>query len=331
MADYMAYLETGWENLPYLIIAYVLLTLLPKSFLRMKRFADADYEVNRHKYHRCYGPEVCCHVKEATAAAQALPGKSKARKPVTRVYPKRQQSVREEALVPVAAAAPVKRSNVTKIARMFETGATRQVNRVSPTLSHFTMPEIRMFGASGESAESTPCGSRKGSIATQLSRQLQNIEQPMHLWHELDEDKQEQRKELGGRNDWHSEPVSAMPVKRRTRGTSATPSTASPLSSSPEPASPVLLRQPLALCLKSSMEDIFQAIARSAEQEEPLFADCNSLAPVTCIDDIISERRFSRPLSAYSITDLLNEEQAAGVEEATYVNDTLQEQAIAIS
>ncbi|XP_034483226.1 AF4/FMR2 family member lilli [Drosophila innubila] len=306
MSDYEMYLETAWEWMryfSYLMVTYVLLTLLPKSLKRMKRFADADYEANRQRFHRCYGPDLCCH---AHLQGQEAPVKQKQRKPVTRVYPKRQQpQVKEEVTV---APPVVKRSNVTKIARMFETGnATRQVSRV--------LPEIRMFGASEESNESTPCASRKGSIATQLSAQLQHIEHAMQLWQEHEEEQQHQQQHKSSKiSDW--EPIAVpLPAIRRTRGTSATPSTASPLSSSPEPASPVLLRQPPALCLKSSMEDIFQAIARSAEES----VGSNSLSPiqVTCIDDILSERRFSRPLSAYSITDLLNEEQ-----ESIYVNET---------
>lgn len=82
------------------------------------------------------------------------------------------------------------------------------------------------------------------------------------------------------------------------------------------------------------MEDIFQAIARNAEEPEVDSAslEClnntliNSLAPVTCIDDILSQRRFSRPLSAYSITDLLNEEQ-----ESIYINETTLQQLQATS
>ncbi|XP_017011596.2 uncharacterized protein [Drosophila takahashii] len=318
MTDYTDYLETAWElaleygeYLPYLLITYVIVTLLPKSLIRMKRFADADYEANRNNYHRCYGPELCCHV-----LAQEGKVKQKARKPVTRVYPKRQVAPTKSELPPPSPA-PVKRSNVTKIARMFETGNTRkvQVNRVAPV----TLPEIRMFGASDESRDSTPCASRKTSIASQLSAQLQHIEQTMHLWQELEE---EPAKKSSNNNDW--EPM-AVPVPRRTRGTSATPSTASPLSSSPEPEhsrSPVLLRKPPSLCLQTSMEDIFQVIARSAEEPESDCPDCQCLSPVTSIDDILSERRFSRPLSAYSITDLLNEEQASCVEETTYINDT---------
>ncbi|XP_017022820.1 uncharacterized protein [Drosophila kikkawai] len=312
MTDYTEYLEAAWEWaewLPYLLVTYVLVTLVPKSLVRMKRFADADYEANRNKFHRCYGPELCCHVLAQEQASGKV--KPKARKPVTRVYPKRQQVPPKEELPPPSPA-PVKRSNVTKIARMFETGATRQVNRVAPV----TLPEIRMFGASDESRDSTPCASRKTSIASQLSAQLQHIEHAMHLWQELEE---EPTKKAPTHNDW--EPM-AVPAPRRTRGTSATPSTASPLSSSPElEASPVLRRKPPSLCLQTSMEDIFQVIARSAEEPEDR-PDCHCLSPVTCIDDILSERRFSRPLSAYSITDLLNEEQAACVEEATYINET---------
>lgn len=300
MSDYQLYLDTAWEWMSYfsyLMVTYVLLTLLPKSLKRMKRFADADYEANRHRFHRCYGPDLCCHAH--IQGQEVAPVKQKQRKPVTRVYPKRQ--VKEEPVV--VTPPPVKRSNVTKIAKMFETGSTtRQVSRV--------LPEIRMFGASEESNESTPCASRKSSIATQLTAQLQHIEHAMQLWQELEEEQHQQKSSK--LSDW--EPIAVpLPAVRRTRGTSATPSTASPLSSSPEPTSPVLLRQPAALCLKSSMEDIFQAIARSAEES----VDHNSLAPITCIDDILSERRFSRPLSAYSITDLLNEEQ-----ESIYVNET---------
>ncbi|XP_064539453.1 uncharacterized protein LOC135429152 [Drosophila montana] len=302
MSDYQLYLETAGQwlsHLPYLLVAYVLLTLLPKSMMRIKRYADADFEANRHKFHRCYGPELCCHAVHAHD--QEPHGvKQKQRKPVTRVYPKRHQP-RETREQPIVAAPTVKHNNnVTKIARMFESGtAARQVSRVAPV----KLPEIRM-----ESGESTPCASRKGSIATQLTAQLQHIEQAMQLWQELEEEQQQaEQKPAKISDDWAPMAAVPLPAIRRTRGTSATPSTASPLSSSPEPTSPVLLRQPPALWLKSSMEDIFQAIARSAE--EPV--DYNSLSPITCIDDILSERRFSRPLSAYSITDLLNEEHDA--------------------
>ncbi|XP_017955487.1 uncharacterized protein LOC108650731 isoform X2 [Drosophila navojoa] len=308
--DYQAYLETAWQwlnYLPYLLVAYVLLTLVPKSLMRMKRYADADFEANRHKFHRCYGPELCCHA-HASVQAQELPAKqAKQRKPVTRVYPKRQQPLNKPELP------SIKHNHVTNIARMFESGnATRQVSRVTPV----TLPDIRSLGASEGSSETTPCVSRKGSIATQM----QHIEHAMQLWQELQDQQQQQQQQpqkSSRLNDW--EPMTAMPVPaiRRSLGTSATPSTASPLCSSPEPPSPVLLREPPALCLKSSMEDIFQAIARSAE--EPV--DCNSLSPITCIDDILSERRFSRPLSAYSITDLLNEEQ-----ESLFVNETTLQQ-----
>lgn len=314
-SDYQVYLETAWQwlnYLPYLLVAYVLLTLLPKSLMRMKRFADADFEANRHKFHRCYGPELCCHAHvkaNAQAQTQELPAKQpKQRKPVTRVYPKRQQPLTRPELP------SIKHNNVTKIARMFESGnTTRQVSRVTPV----ALPDVRLLGASEGSSETTPCVSRKGSIATQM----QHIEHAMQLWQELQDQQQQQQQpqpqQQKSVNDW--EPMSAMPVPsiRRSLGTSATPSTASPLCSSPEPQSPLLLRQPPALCLKSSMEDIFQAIARSAE--EPV--DCNSLSPITCIDDILSERRFSRPLSAYSITDLLNEEQ-----ETLFVNETTLQQ-----
>ncbi|ALC42957.1 CG1146, partial [Drosophila busckii] len=304
--DYKLYLDIvcQWLNyLSYFMVAYVLLTLLPKSLMRMKHFADADYEANRRKFHPCYGPELCCH---ALAQGQDMPVKQKHRKAVTRVYPKRQQPQQTPVQLLQSSNPVPKRSNVTKIARMFESNSPRQVNRVAPV----TLPEIRMFGAtSEESNDSTPCASRKASIATPLT--AHHIEQAMQLWQELEEEQQSD-KQL---NDW--EPI-AVPVTnvRHSRGTSATPSTASPLSSSPEPPSPMLLRQPPALCLKSSMEDIFQAIARSAEES----IDCSSLTPVpvTSIDDIISERRFSRPLSAYSITDLLNEEQ----EQPSYINET---------
>ncbi|XP_017057726.1 uncharacterized protein LOC108099005 [Drosophila ficusphila] len=314
MTDCADYLEMAWEYaewLPYLLVTYAVLTLVPKSLIRMKRFADADYEANRNQFHRCYGPEICCHLLAQEQSA-GKSGKPKTRKPVTRVYPKRQQ-VAPRAELPPPSPAPVKRSNVTKIARMFETGTTRQVNRVTPV----SLPEIRMFGASDESRDSTPCASRKTSIASQLSAQLQHIEQAMHLWQELEEEPPKKVGIPSRHSDW--EPM-AVPVARRTRGTSATPSTASPLSSSPEPEQE-RERKHSSLCLQRSVEDIFQVMARSAEQPEDC-PDCQCLSPVTSIDDILSERRFSRPLSAYSITDLLNEEQASCVEEATYVNET---------
>ncbi|EDV95527.1 uncharacterized protein LOC6558380 [Drosophila grimshawi] len=306
MTDYELYLEAAWQwlsYLPHVLIIYVLLTLLPKSLRRIKRFADADFEANRLRFHRCYGPDLCCHAHKEELDKEA-PLKQKQRKPVTRVYPKRQQPEANSAPCHNSTT-PIKissSSNVTKIARMFEAGGNaggkRQVSRVAP--------ELRMFGGASNdgSTESTPCASRKSSIATQLTAQLQHIEHAMQLWQELEEEQQQQQQQQSKLNDWKPVPTIRQPCNG---GTSATPSTASPLCSSPELTSPVQLRQPPALCLNSSIEDIFQAIARSAE--EPGDINWRHLAPVTCIDDILSERRFSRPLSAYSITDLLKEEQ----------------------
>lgn len=333
--DYLAYLETFWAYFPYLFYSFVFLTLIPKSLRRIKTFADTDYEANRQKYHRCYAPDICCHT-----LGEAVP-KPKPRKAVTRVYPKRHSTAgttetyhAKHDATPTTTVNHIKRqvepasiqtnTHVNQIAKMFENVPTvtvspallgRKINRVTPTIQ--TQDDA---GAEDAMHAPTTKSTLNASRLSQLLSQEQ-LENSLSLLQETNTDEEQ--------NCWHDSPPRRM--KRRAdapnslnyhgAGTSTTPSTASPVASSPPSDSPPLSSSPLTtspvlfrpqLNMKSSLEDIFAAIARNAEKSENfIYAGCKSLSPVTSIDDILSQRRLSRPLSAYSISDLLNEESTA--------------------
>ncbi|XP_039964815.1 uncharacterized protein LOC120777514 [Bactrocera tryoni] len=348
--DYLAYLETFWAYFPYLFYSFVFLTLIPKSLRRIKTFADADYEANRHKYHRCYAPDICCHTM-----GEALP-KPKPRKAVTRVYPKRHSTAgttnteayygsKQDATPTVnhikrqvEPASIQTNTHVNQIAKMFENVPTvtvspallgKKINRVTPTIQSLDEPTSVIEDVTHASPP-TPKSTLNASRLSQLLSQEQ-LENSLSLLQETNTDEEQ--------NCWRDSPPRR--TKRRAdaptalhyngAGTSTTPSTASPVASSPPSDSPPLSASPLAsspvlfrpqLSMKSSLEDIFAAIARNAEKTENfIYAGCKSLSPVTSIDDILSQRRLSRPLSAYSISDLLNEESSnAAMDEARVEN-----------
>ncbi|XP_067642940.1 uncharacterized protein [Eurosta solidaginis] len=327
-ADYLAYLETFWFYFPYILLTYVFVTLIPKSFCRIKSVADADYEANRKKYHRCYAPDSCCHTM-----GQAMP-KPKARKAVTRVYPKRHSTAACSTEADTPSIIQIKRqvepasiqtnTHVNQIAKMFENVPTvtvspvllgKKINRVTPTI------QCQEDDTTKRATESTPTKSTVLN-ASRLSQLLSSEE----LENSLNLLQQQANENECGEPSWMRD--ASPPQRSRMRrqapnalnygaGTSTTPSTVSPAASSsplsdspPVPSSPVLFRPQLNI--KSSLEDIFAAIARSAEQSDNfIYAGCKTLSPVTSIDDILSQRRLSRTLSAYSISDLLNEESAA--------------------
>lgn len=298
--DYLAYLENIWYYMPYMLYAFVFLTLVPKSFKRIQNFANADYEANRNKYHRCYGPEVCCHNLEIAA-------KPKQRKMVTRVYPKRKISTSDEPSIQrqVQPSSIQTQTNVNQIARMFETAnKPKKINRVIPTV----LPEIRtnnvkeMEACIKFNSEDYNMQENNENCANILNcSELQRNENPT----------------LQRRNVPNSLNLNGL-----SENSVSTTECSSPAGSSESAVQSPVLRS-AAFNLKSSLEDIYAAIARNAEkQEQFIYAGCNALAPVTSIEDILSQRRLSRPLSAYSISDLLNEEQPAGLEEA-YVSNYL--------
>ncbi|CAD7004715.1 unnamed protein product [Ceratitis capitata] len=326
---YLAYLETFWAYFPYLFYTFVFLTLIPKSIRRIKTFADADYEANRHKYHRCYAPDICCHT-----LGEAMP-KPKPRKAVTRVYPKRHSTAgtndyKQDITSPavnhikrqVEPASIQTNTHVNQIAKMFENVPTvtvspallgKKINRVTPTI------QTSDNGATEDTTTTSASTPTKSSLnATRLSQLLsqEQLENSLSLLQETNTDEEQScwRESPPRRTKRRAEPPSNLNYSGA--GTSTTPSTASPAASSPPsdsppvPSSPVLFRPQLSM--KSSLEDIFAAIALNAEKNENfLYTGCKSLSPVTSIDDILSQRRLSRPLSAYSISDLLNEESKA--------------------
>ncbi|XP_061394989.1 uncharacterized protein LOC133330566 [Musca vetustissima] len=365
--EYLEYAIELWHYVPYIFYAFVFLTLIPKSLRRINEFAKTDYEANRHKYHRCYGPELCCHVLEGDE--QHLP-KQKPRKAVTRVYPKKQASGGKKEEKPTTAAAATNsheepanvykrqvhtHTNVNKIAKMFESGGVqKKINRVTPTI----LPDFRRCSLNFDDDDhdlferkeviSTKVLEDQHSTTTPRKRENVVLRRLSKLSQELEENNENSANVLnqmpGGHNDWHSEAIN-IEKSQRSRPTalnlsdinSATPSTMSPNHSSSSPqSSPHSSNSPLTLSpveknvpilnMKSSLEDIFAAIAKSAEDSDGfLYRGCNSLSPVTSIDDILSQRRLSRPLSAYSISDLLNDDQSANksVDEAAYMENFL--------
>ncbi|XP_073836477.1 uncharacterized protein [Musca autumnalis] len=359
--EYLEYAIQLWHYVPYIFYAFVFLTLIPKSLRKINDFAKANYEANRHKYHRCYGPELCCHVLEGD---EHLP-KQKPRKAVTRVYPKKQVAAKKEDKSTAVTnsnnineepANVYKRqvhthTNVNKIAKMFESGGVqKKINRVTPTI----LPDFRrcslnfddddhdLFERKVEDQHTTTLTSpkkRENVVLRRLSKLSQELEENNENSSNI---LNQMSSAVATDSQWHSEPIEKSkrpipPTLNLSDINSATPSTMSPnhsssppssphSSNSPEPLSPVEKNFAL-LNMKSSLEDIFAAIAKSAEDSESfLYRGCNSLSPVTSIDDILSQRRLSRPLSAYSISDLLNDDQSNGnksLEEAAYMENFL--------
>lgn len=320
MEEYLAYWTTFWKYFNYIFYTYVILTLLTKSLRKIKNFANADYEANRHKYHRCYGPELCCH--NFIENEVSLP-KAKQRKSVSRGYTRKQQNEQPpttQQVLPIKRQVPVSaiqtNTNVNQIAKMFECGTGVMAHKKTIHV----LPEIRTTLYHNHQQQHTVDKDADG-LNDDLNETAHNEKMRFLLGENLETTTSTTKSsETATDNDdrWQSRTSS---FKRRTRtvpntltyaGTSATPSTASPAaSSSPSPPnSPVLRASPI-LNLKTSVEDLFAAIAHSAEKNDENYvkcAGCNTLSPVTSIDDILSQRRLSRPLSAYSISDLLNED-----------------------
>ncbi|KAM7355039.1 uncharacterized protein ACRADG_001270 isoform 1-T4 [Cochliomyia hominivorax] len=357
--EYLEYLETAWHYMPYVFYTFVFLTLIPKSLSKINQFAKADYEANRRKWHKCYAPDICCH--NLAESAEALP-KQKPRKAVTRVYPKKQVTKQEIPLSttssPVVPDEPTNiykrqvhtHTNVNKIAKMFENGGVqKKINRVTPTVLPSDFRRFSMDFDDEEGFNKKEDYTSQQSHESPLKKENVVLRRLSKLSQELEENNEnssnvlnqmshEEHQDLHN-SSWRSEPI---PIQRRKRqvpsslhipnGNSATPSTMSPAHSSPlssprscnSPVQDSLLRNaPPVLNMNTSLEDLFVAIAKSAENSDGfLFADGSSLSPVTSIDDILSQRRLSRPLSAYSISDLLNDEPNKGMDEA-YVENYL--------
>ncbi|XP_065360342.1 uncharacterized protein LOC135954193 [Calliphora vicina] len=357
--EYLEYLETAWLYLPYIFYTFVFLTLIPKSLSKINQFAKADYEANRNKWHRCYAPDICCH--NLGESGEALP-KQKPRKAVTRVYPKKQaakQEVVTNTHAPIVADEPANiykrqvhtHTNVNKIAKMFENGGVqKKINRVTPTVLPSDFRRCSMDFDDEESYHKKEDYSSNQSHESPLKKENVVLRRLSKLSQELEENNENSSNILNQmsheeHNDlhntsWRSEPITIQRRKRQVpsgmlmlNGLSATPSTVSPAHSSPlssprscnspVPCSSPLLRNAPVLNMNTSLEDLFVAIAKSAENSDGfLYAGCTSVSPVTSIDDILSQRRLSRPLSAYSISDLLNEEPNKGMDES-YVENFL--------
>lgn len=354
--QYMEYLEILWFYLPYLFYAFVFLSLIPKSLKKINDFARADYEANRNKWHRCYAPDICCHNLAEPSIEPTT--KQKPRKAVTRGYPKKHQ-VNKEAVTTTSSSAVdgqaniYKRqvhthTNVNKIAKMFENGGVqKKINRVTPTVlpADFRRASMDMDDEIFNKKDDFIQHSNENSVKREnvVLRRLSKLAQ------ELEENNENSANVLNQINpeehdllntSWRSEPINIqrrkhqVPTNLVLNGNSATPSTISPAPSSPlssphssnsplPGSSSPLLRNAPVLNMNTSLEDLFKAIAKSAENSDGfLYSGCSSLSPVTSIDDILSQRRLSRPLSAYSISDLLNDEPNKGLDEA-YVENFL--------
>ena len=356
--EYMDYLESLWFYLPYLFYAFVFLSLIPKSLKKINDFARADYEANRNKWHRCYAPDICCH-NLADTNTEPL-AKQKPRKAVTRGYPKKQQQSNKEAIVSTTSPANDSQANiykrqvhthtnVNKIAKMFENGGVqKKINRVTPTVlpADFRRASMDLDDEIFHKKEDfTQPQSQENSVKKEnvVLRRLSKLAQELEENNEnsanvLNQMPAEEQDLLN--TSWRSEPINIQRRKRQVpqnlvlNASSATPSTISPACSSPlssphscnsplPGSSSPLLRNAPVLNMNTSLEDLFKAIAKSAENSEGfLYSGCASLSPVTSIDDILSQRRLSRPLSAYSISDLLNDEPNKGMDEA-YVENFL--------
>ncbi|XP_055843013.1 uncharacterized protein LOC129909889 [Episyrphus balteatus] len=306
--EYFEYLEVIWDYLlilwaysPWIAYFLAFVTLVPKICKRT--VIGAENELRNVKFHRCYGAERCCHPLDADDDVV------RPRKKVLRRFaaPKREESSSTvhssestAAPPPPVALLPTQPNHVNQIAKMFE-GNARKVNRVTPIVTHDSglnqqqsdegaMTKKTLTGGGGDELKYEKMTLRnleeryfKPSPITTTSTTTMMIK-PENI----------------PENDENSGDLLNCPLE-------TSPSSASSAniviqrrrypSTSPSPPPPRQLSRPNSL--KASIENIFALVGKSGLSPTG--------GPVTSIEEILSQRRLSRPLSAYSISDLLGD------------------------
>lgn len=284
MMDYTDYLVTIWEwalvlweYAPWMAYVFAL-TLVPKVWRRT--CLGAEEELKNIKFHRCYGADRCCHPLQEDEITRP-------RRKIIRRLPLKTDVIAsnktESEPAAVHSPPPTLQTHVNQIAKMFE-GNARKVNRVTPIITN----EPSSDHQSSEELVPKKLFSEKKPERPVLKNLDDRYFKPSPM-------KQENIPE----NDENSANVLNRPLEqssiviRRRRQPSMSPSPPSPRPLSRQSSRPN--------SLKASIENIF-ALANQCTK-----GSCGPSGPVTSIEEILSQRRLSRPLSAYSISDLLGD------------------------
>ncbi|XP_055913706.1 uncharacterized protein LOC129947234 [Eupeodes corollae] len=318
MMDYFEYLEVAWayflifwEYSHWIAYALAFITLVPKVWRRTVN--GAETELRNVKFHRCYGAERCCHPLEADDSEIVRP-----RKKVLRRFPPKRDLSTEDKLESshsqtssasasqVAALLPTQPNHVNQIAKMFE-GNARKVNRVTPIITN----EQSSSGLHQQSPDEAV--TKKKTVNDDLKYEkmtLRNLEEryfkPSPATAAATVVAVTTAAGLGKpENIPENDENSGDLLNRPLSSSSSSPSTANIViqrrrypSTSPSPPPPKQLSRPNSL--KASIENIFALASKGGLSP-------NGGGPVTSIEEILSQRRLSRPLSAYSISDLLGD------------------------
>lgn len=308
--EYLDYLEVGWDYLvilwaysPWIAYFLAFITLVPKVWSRT--VAGAETELQSVKFHRCYGAERCCHPLEADDDIV------RPRKKVLRRYaPKRDAIVVEDKFEAhsqetssKATLLPTQPNHVNQIAKMFE-GNARKVNRVTPIVTNEQNSGLQQQ----QQTDDTSVTKKPSNEDLKYEKMtLRNLEEryfkpsPQHS-------AQQPPVMVGKPENIPENDENSGDVLNRRPSAAETSSTSSIViqrrrypSTSPSPPPPPSRQLSRPNSLMASIENIFALAGKNS------LSPNGGGGPVTSIEEILSQRRLSRPLSAYSISDLLGD------------------------
>ncbi|XP_037940645.1 uncharacterized protein LOC119673441 [Teleopsis dalmanni] len=279
------------DIMPYLIYLFVIFTFFPKSLHKIKIFAKNNYDSNR--YHRCYSPNECCHV------TKDISKKVKIRRAVTRNERKQNSN--------------------TNISKYFQ-----NIYEAQPKDTH-AIEVNKMTEEFGTTNDGIDVYTKRESLAQKQMCLHSKIDDTIAL-HDVENLKKNSVTQVN--SDWNiydemiSQSLLQTSYKNKISSEASTVEISSKISASTN-SSPFF--QNRRLNVQPSLEDVIVTITRNVDKNEnTVNSSCNYLMPVNSIDDILSQRRLSRPLSAYSISDLLlNEENSRFVMDDAHIDNFL--------
>lgn len=329
MMEYLEYLEVVWDYLvifwaysPWIAYFLAFVTLVPKIW--KQTVSGAEIELRTVKFHRCYGAERCCHpleeaddiVRPRKKVLRRFPAPK--RDPSTTIDDKFESTIIHSSQTATSSSSssqqaptllPTQPNHVNQIAKMFE-GNARKVNRVTPivTNEHNSGLQQQQHQHQQQQQQSDESAMTKKSVNDDLKYEkmtLRNLEEryfkpsplaapPPSSSSSTISTKTENIPE----NDENSGDLLNCPLEKSTSSIAIQRRRQPSTSPSPPPPPPSKqLSRPNSLM--ASIENIFALAGKATLSPNG--------GPVTSIEEILSQRRLSRPLSAYSISDLLGD------------------------
>lgn len=321
--EYVEYLEVAWDYLqicwvysPWMAYFLAFVTLVPKVWKRT--VSRAETELQTVKFHRCYGATRCCHpleesddiVRPRKKVLRRIPPPLKRNSISTDIEDKFESTIHSSQTSASTAAPllPTQPNHVNQIAKMFE-GNVRKVNRVMPIVTNEHNSGLQQKPPPQQQREQPDESAMTKKLVTDDLKYekmtLRNLEEryfkpsppaappastikPSSYLTGKQENIPENDENSGDVLNRPLEKSTSNIVVHRRRYPSTSPSPPPPKQLSSRPNS-----------LMASIENIF-ALAGKATLTP-------TGGPVTSIEEILSQRRLSRPLSAYSISDLLGD------------------------